>query len=40
VPVVATAIKHPIQFGIAGIIKGGFVLVFLRAAMSPERRSG
>ena len=35
-----TAIQHPIQFGIAGIIAGGFVLVFLRAAMSPERRSG
>lgn len=35
-----TAIQHPIQFGIAGIIAGGFVLIFLRAAMSPERRSG
>ena len=35
-----TAIQHPIQFGIAGIIAGGFVLIFLRAAMSPERRTG
>ena len=35
-----TAIQYPIQFGISAIIAGGFVLVFLRAAMSPERRSG
>jgi hypothetical protein len=35
-----TAIQHPIQFGIAGIIAGGFVLIFLRAAMSPERQAG
>ncbi len=35
-----SAIQHPIQYVIAGIIAGGFVLVFLRAAMSPERRSG
>jgi len=35
-----TAIQHPIQFGIAIMIAGGFVLVFLRAAMSPERRAG
>lgn len=35
-----TAIQHPIHFGIAGIMAGGFVLVFLRAAMSAERRSG
>lgn len=35
-----TAIQHPIQFGIATVIAAGFVLVFLRAAMSPERRAG
>jgi len=35
-----TAIQHPIPFGVAGIIAGGFVLIFLRAAMSPERRAG
>ena len=35
-----TAIQHPIQFAIAAIIAGGFVLIFLRAAMSPERESG
>jgi hypothetical protein len=40
VQIFVAAIQNPIQFGIAGIIAGGFVLVFLRAAMSPERRSG
>ena len=35
-----TAIQHPIQFGIAGILAGGFVVIFLRAAMSPERKAG
>lgn len=35
-----TAIQHPIEFGISTIIAGGFVLIFLRAAMSPERRAG
>ena len=35
-----TAIQHPIQFGIAAVIAGAFVLIFLRAAMSPERRAG
>ncbi len=35
-----TAIQHPIQFGIAAILAGSFVVIFLRAAMSPERRSG
>jgi len=35
-----TAIQHPIQFGIAGILAGGFVLIFMRAAMSPERKAG
>jgi biotin transporter BioY len=35
-----TAIQHPIQFGVAGVIAAGFVIIFLRAAMSPERRSG
>jgi hypothetical protein len=40
VQIFVTAIQYPIQFGIAGIIAGGFVLIFLRAAMSPERRSG
>jgi CBS-domain-containing membrane protein len=40
VQIFVSAIQHPIQYLIAGIIAGGFVLVFLRAAMSPERRSG
>jgi hypothetical protein len=40
VQIFVTAIQYPIQFGIAGIIAGGFVLIFLRAAMSPERRAG
>jgi hypothetical protein len=35
-----TALQHPIQYAIAVILAGGFVLVFLRAAMSPERKSG
>jgi hypothetical protein len=35
-----TAIQNPVQFAVAGIIAGGFVVIFLRAAMSPERRSG
>lgn len=35
-----TAIQHPIEFGLAGIMAGVFVFIFLRAAMSPERRSG
>jgi len=35
-----TAIQNPIQFGVAILIAGGFVFVFLRAAMSPERRAG
>jgi hypothetical protein len=35
-----TAIQNPIQFAVAGIIAAGFVVVFLRAAMSPERRAG
>lgn len=35
-----TAIQHPIEFGVSTIIAAGFVLVFLRAAMSPERRAG
>ncbi len=35
-----TAIQHPIQFGIAGLIAATFVIIFLRAAMSPERRAG
>ncbi len=35
-----TAIQHPIQFGLAGILAGGFVVIFLRAALSPERKSG
>jgi hypothetical protein len=40
VQIFVSAIQHPIQYVISGIIAGGFVLVFLRAAMSPERRSG
>ena len=35
-----TAIQHPAQFGVAALIAGGFVVIFLRAAMSPERRAG
>jgi len=35
VQIFVSAIQHPIQYGIAGIIAGGFVLIFLRAAMSP-----
>jgi hypothetical protein len=35
-----TAIQHPIQFGIAAILAGGFVMIFLRAALSPERKAG
>ncbi len=35
-----TAIQHPIQFGISIALAGAFVLVFLRAAMSAERRAG
>ena len=35
-----TAIQHPIEFGVATAIDAGFVLIFLRAAMSPERRAG
>ncbi len=34
------AIQHPIEFGIAIILASVFVLIFLRAAMSPERRAG
>jgi hypothetical protein len=35
-----TAIKYPIPFAVAGIIGAGFIFIFLRAAMSPERRAG
>jgi cellobiose-specific phosphotransferase system component IIC len=35
-----TAIQNPIVFGVSTIIAGGFVLIFMRAAMSAERRSG
>ncbi len=35
-----TALQHPIQYAIAVMLAGGFVLIFLRAAMSPERKSG
>ena len=35
-----TAIQHPIPFLVAGSIAAGFVVIFLRAAMSPERRAG
>jgi hypothetical protein len=34
------AIQHPIEFGIAIVLASVFVLIFLRAAMSPERRAG
>jgi hypothetical protein len=40
VQIFVSAIQHPIQYVIAGLIAGGFVLIFLRAAMSPERRAG
>lgn len=35
-----TAIQHPLQFGVAALLAGGFVVIFLRAAISPERRAG
>jgi cellobiose-specific phosphotransferase system component IIC len=35
-----TAIQNPVIFAIAGLLAGAFVLIFLRAAMSPERRTG
>ena len=35
-----TAIQHPIEFAVSTIVAGAFVLIFLRAAMSPERRAG
>jgi hypothetical protein len=40
VQIFVSAIQHPIQYAIAAFIAGGFVLIFLRAAMSPERRAG
>ena len=35
-----TAIQYPIQFGVAIFVAGAFVTIFLRAAMSPERKTG
>jgi hypothetical protein len=35
-----TAIQYPVQFGLAILVAGIFVGTFLRAAMSPERRTG
>jgi hypothetical protein len=35
-----TAIQHPIEFAVSAFVAGAFVLIFLRAAMSPERRAG
>ena len=35
-----TAIQNPIIFALAALLAGGFVFTFLRAAMSPERRTG
>ena len=35
-----TAIQNPIQFGLAILVAGVFVSTFLRAAMSPERKTG
>jgi hypothetical protein len=35
-----TAIQNPIQFGLAAVLAGGFVLIFFLAAKSPERRAG
>ena len=35
-----TAIQNPLIFGLASLMAGGFVVTFLRAAMSPERRTG
>jgi hypothetical protein len=35
-----TAIQHPIEFGLAAVLAGFFVVTFLRAAASAERRSG
>ncbi len=34
------AIQHPIEFGLATLLAGFFVVTFLRAAASAERRSG
>lgn len=34
------AIQHPVIFGVSAIIAAGFVVIFLQAAMSAERRSG
>ena len=35
-----TAIQYPVQFGLAILFAAVFVGTFLRAAMSPERRTG
>ncbi len=35
-----TAIQYPVQFGLAILVAGVFVTTFLRAAMSPERKTG
>ena len=35
-----TAIQYPVQFGLAILVAGAFVTIFLRAAMSPERKTG
>ncbi len=35
-----TAIQYPIQFGLAILVAGVFVTTFLRAAISPERKTG
>jgi hypothetical protein len=35
-----TAIQYPIQFGLAILVAGAFVTIFLRAAISPERKTG
>jgi len=35
-----TAIQYPVQFGLAILVAGVFVTIFLRAAMSPERKTG
>jgi hypothetical protein len=35
-----TAIQYPAQFGLKILVAGVFVTTFLRAAMSPERKTG
>ena len=38
VTLIISAVQHPIEFGVATLVAAGMVYVFLRAAMSAERR--